>query len=159
MNNIELEVSELLRKNNINYSPRFIAARDDSEWPHDLWLREFNGELSEYKTGIGHRVKLDKYGRLTQTAKKQVNEIKTILDTSDRVTFANGAIYPTPASVLHCLLLDASALDESFDNWCSDYGYDSDSMSAFRTYQSCCDIAKKLYKVIPRIIRELLQDY
>ena len=70
---------------------------------------------------------------------------------------------PTIKDVMQSLLLDASANDESFNNWCANYGYDSDSLKAFNMYQQCCETANKLNKTFTRNelneMREALQDY
>ena len=44
------------------------------------------------------------------------------------------------------LLLDGSAdFDaQSFEDWCADYGYDTDSRKASETYEACCDTGRKL---------------
>ncbi len=55
---------------------------------------------------------------------------------------------PDSASVLSSLLLDASALDESFENWCADYGYDTDSRKAERLYKLCCKQGEKLKQLL-----------
>lgn len=47
-------------------------------------------------------------------------------------------IEPDARDVINSLLLDASALDcASFADWCSDYGYDADSLSARKIYDEC----------------------
>jgi hypothetical protein len=45
---------------------------------------------------------------------------------------------PEAAEVLDCLASDASGYDNarSFEDWCSEYGYDSDSRKAERTYKT-----------------------
>lgn len=43
---------------------------------------------------------------------------------------------PEVADVLLCLALDASGADQSFEDWCADYGYDTDSRSAERTWRA-----------------------
>ncbi len=50
---------------------------------------------------------------------------------------------PTVADVVACLLLDAGALVVSFEEWCSDMGYDSDSREAERTYHACITSGKQ----------------
>ena len=42
---------------------------------------------------------------------------------------------PDAEGVLECLLSDASSADEDFDSWAADYGYDTDSRKAERTYK------------------------
>lgn len=43
---------------------------------------------------------------------------------------------PTAAEVLECLRSDSTGDFSSFDNWASDYGYDTDSRRALKTYQA-----------------------
>lgn len=42
---------------------------------------------------------------------------------------------PTTEDVLSCVASDAT--DETFDDWCSDFGYDTDSRRALATYEGC----------------------
>ena len=70
---------------------------------------------------------------------------------------------PTNADIMHSLLLDADAADQAFNEWCDNYGYDNDSMKAFKMYQACCEEAVNLRKTFTReqleAMREALQDY
>lgn len=45
--------------------------------------------------------------------------------------------YPDLFSLLNSLTMDASALDNTFDDWCNEYGYDSDSIKAKTIYDLC----------------------
>ena len=47
--------------------------------------------------------------------------------------FTNGT--PTREGVLGCLLSDCT--EDSFEDWCSNYGYDTDSRKAFATWEAC----------------------
>jgi hypothetical protein len=51
---------------------------------------------------------------------------------------------PTAADVASCMLFDAAALGASFEEWCSDTGYDSDSRAAERAYHACIASAKQI---------------
>lgn len=53
---------------------------------------------------------------------------------------------PTLEDVLSCLLMDASSYDDSrnFEDWASDYGYDTDSRTAERAYQTIAEQSKQL---------------
>lgn len=57
------------------------------------------------------------------------------------VTFSMGPAHkgrlPTTEEVLECVLDDASGAEESFENWCADLGFDSDSRRAERLYKAC----------------------
>lgn len=57
---------------------------------------------------------------------------------------------PDAASVLDCLLSDSSSVDNArgFEDWCRDFGYDTDSRRAERTYKACERQAEKLRKFL-----------
>lgn len=70
---------------------------------------------------------------------------------------------PSKAEIMHCLIMDASAADENFTDWCDNYGYSDDSIKALNTYKACIETAHALRKYIGRedlaAIAELLKDY
>lgn len=47
--------------------------------------------------------------------------------------------------------------NDTFEDWCFNYGYDEDSREAYRTYQNCEELAAKLSKVFTREELEALQ--
>lgn len=63
--------------------------------------------------------------------------------------------YPTTAEVLESLRLDYDAGSETFDEFCSDFGYDTDSRKALRTWKSCATIATKLSRFLGKGVIEL----
>ena len=68
---------------------------------------------------------------------------------------------PTAASVLYSLLLDSSACNEGFADWCCNYGYDEDNRKALELYLECQAIGQKLGFLagIRSQIEEILEDY
>ena len=50
---------------------------------------------------------------------------------------------PTAYDVLACISGDANAPD-TFEDWCADLGYDTDSLTALQTYRRCSAFAKRL---------------
>ena len=65
------------------------------------------------------------------------------------VYFSQGSAHkkpPTLAEVLDCLASDASGVDnaQSFEAWASEYGYDTDSRKAEKTYNICVQQAQEL---------------
>lgn len=72
-------------------------------------------------------------------------------------------IAPSVDDVLHSLILDASAANENFKDWCANYGYSDDSIGALNTYRECLNTATMLRKHFGReTIAELetqLQDH
>ena len=55
---------------------------------------------------------------------------------------------PSVADVLSCLLSDANAIHMTFEEWCSDFGYDSDSRKAEKTYLACVAMGRDVYRVL-----------
>lgn len=55
-------------------------------------------------------------------------------------------VKPPLPDVLACLISDGPADFDAltFDQWCADYGYDTDSRKAFAAYEACCDTGRKL---------------
>lgn len=70
---------------------------------------------------------------------------------------------PTLADVMHSLLLDGSADDVTFEEWCADYGYDVDSRKAYATYEACRDTGQAFRRAFGadgvERLRELFADY
>jgi hypothetical protein len=69
---------------------------------------------------------------------------------------------PTAADVLSCLILDASATEISFEEWCADLGYDEDSRKAEATYRACVKNGQKVRRLLGDAfdtVAETLSDY
>jgi hypothetical protein len=69
------------------------------------------------------------------------------------VFFSMGSAHtgePEPADVLDCLASDASGAENasSFEDWCSEYGYDTDSRKAEKTYRIIERQAEKLKNLL-----------
>lgn len=142
----------------------------------DRWLCTFtrtNGTRSEefeFFTGIGLRAPA------TQIAKMQAKYDYPGLTENDikrgtsygrrylaRVEELRKPQAPHAADVLHSLILDSSAVGQSFDSWCADLGYDSDSRKAEKTYRACQENADKLARIFDRAdiaaLETAFQDY
>lgn len=57
---------------------------------------------------------------------------------------------PTAAEVLECLISDALGYRNarSFDDWAAEYGYDTDSRAAYRTFEACRRVSERLDKFL-----------
>jgi hypothetical protein len=63
------------------------------------------------------------------------------------VWFSQGSAHkepPTAADVLNSLSFDSCATGETFESWANEYGYDTDSRSAEKTYKACLRYARLL---------------
>lgn len=152
---IEQAVIELLVKHKIQYSINAagVGLKRDN-WVCDGWTIELsNGGKSQYFeffTGIGHRVVPSLYRFQITREYRGSRMLASKLAEQAKPT------RPGITSVLHSLVIDAQAINESFSNWCDNFGYDSDSIKSLNTYNTCCENAKKLQHVIPRnVISEL----
>jgi hypothetical protein len=71
------------------------------------------------------------------------------------VPFFQGSAHtqePSAADVISCLVSDASAGDQTFEEFCSEFGYDVDSRKAEATFRACA-------KMAPRIRRFLYDSF
>lgn len=57
-------------------------------------------------------------------------------------------IKPDAGSVLSSLLSGASACEQTFDDWCADYGYNNDSRKDLALYLECQESGKRLRKLL-----------
>ena len=159
---IEKNVEAKLLELNIQYSVVYIGERKRENWDCDAWSVTFKNKdrafSTDYYTGLGHRTFRDKIAERNEPTSNKKS-----------VHYAQWAkhnivpVKPHAAGVLHSLCMDSQAIDDSFDNWASDYCYDTDSMKAFSIYQQCCKIAKEMLQVFSKKdiaeFNELLQDY
>ncbi len=115
--------------------------KNEDGWEHDAWTvaLTYQGRTYpdiSYRMGTGH---------------------------SKPATYADGALgyqpvpgwQPTPpdaADVVDSLLLDVSGLDQPFESWAADLGYDTDSRKAERIYHECL-------KVLPMLRALLGSDF
>lgn len=126
----------------------------DNNWQCDQWRITLSSKAGfhsfDYFTGLGLRTRTySGYGRKWDAMRKKHYDDKPQK--------------PKIADVLHSLILDASAADENFHDWCANYGYSDDSIKAMNIYKSCLETAQALRKHFSpdtlRAVRELLQDY
>lgn len=112
-------------------SIEFQGLRDDDKWKHFAWRVTINGEAFNYRTGMGHATP-----RLSKKRKKPLGPC---------VTWVH---IPAIDDILEALFLDVVAGSESFNEFCINSGYDSDSLKAFDIYRACMDIAARLRKAL-----------
>lgn len=75
----------------------------------------------------------------------------TLRNGRKRMTFpyygGGAAMDPSADEVVEDLAMNAGALSVSFDEWCMEYGYDTDSRSAERTYRACRKIGARFARL------------
>lgn len=142
MNETQKAVADYLESINVKFSTIYNGKTKKEDWPCFMWRIKLSGHSSietSYFMGLGHTTK----------PKQSWLEPKPVS--------------PCAADVIYSLILDSSAADQSFNDWCADYGYDNDSISAFNTYQACCNSAQELKAVFTReqieTLRTMLENY
>lgn len=172
LNEIDIKVQQYLNALGVTYNAHYIGAIS-GKWPHDkfsvvLTPTGKSPHLFEFSTGTGHRVQLKNFKLPAKTVfngnkhKELTGWNKAFVpDSSNWPQYR--VVKPTAASVLYSILLDGSAIDMSFHDWCCDYGYDTDSISARSTYDACCTTGLQLRSLftseVRTVLSELLQDY
>jgi hypothetical protein len=139
-------VDALLERYGVTFSVVLLGKRTRDGWEHDAWYvtlsRAGHSEDFNYRTGLGLR----QYATGPKNPRRRPRPVP-----------------PSAADVLHSLILESSAADQTFESWCDEFGYDSDSRKAEATYRACLANADKLARVLDRQAREelaeLLQDY
>ena len=112
----------------IKYTATLLGATRNSDWGNvecDQWVVKFGTQSFPYYTGTGLREKPKSFSR----------EV---------------AVTPPAASVLYCLLSDASAIEMNHHDWCDTFGYDRDSRKALQLYTTCLEQTERLFRILPR---------
>jgi len=175
INEQDNQVAEYLESIGVSYGTRYLGAVKNDDWNADKWAITFKTgkhmEPFEFNTGLGHRIKpLANRRALSAKDRAALKKLRDVVKQKDVALIANGdqwnpefAVVPTQASVLYCLLSDASAGEQLFADFCADFGYDEDSRKAFGIYEACQKIALQLRHLFTgeqmEKLRELLEDY
>jgi hypothetical protein len=138
-NNVEQSVTDALMRWNIGFEVdggrrmvRPSGGLHSKPWPCFGWL------VTLTNRGTRKTMQLPYYCGLAHATKPKHSSMTA------------RPIPPTPAAVLWSLLSDATAGTMSFQDWCSDYGYSDDSLTALGTYRACCASARQLAEVFTR---------
>jgi hypothetical protein len=100
----------------------------DGTWEHFAWSVKIGSEVFEYKTGLGHAKKPKKWNGITYGEPIPLK--------------------PKIRHVLHAIASDAQCAQDTFEDFCSNLGYDTDSRRALDTYLKCQDNGHKLRKAL-----------
>jgi hypothetical protein len=152
----------------------------DSSIPMDHWfcsIRNQSGAIIgiHFSTGTGLRKERDGLGKKMTweqyisrpnhgsggNYKQTVHHSKLRADYEFYLSSRMTPTAPEVADVLDCLASDASGVENSrdFEEWCSEYGYDTDSRKAEKTYRICAAQAEQLKSFLGEdLYKQLLWD-
>ncbi len=95
------------------------TSTNDPSWYGDIWEVTGKGDFKmEFRQGVGHR------------------ECFWSAPWANKITAF--VLPPSAFDILYCVMSD-NPRNMSFEYWCSDYGYDTDSRNAERIYRACID--------------------
>lgn len=137
------KINDYLLSLHIRYNAIYCGeVTKDNNWHCDKWSITFiragikKSINFEYFTGTGHRVK---------------------------TKFASNPVFPHATGLIYSCLMSGDSCNMSFKDWCSNYGYDDDSIKALETYKDCQEEYNKLQSLFTNkeieTLRDMLQDY
>lgn len=155
----------------VPFSKSRNAASKDPSLNWKITIKRNGREVltTDYMQGSGHCPAYktpDRYAKARMIAYECEHGVSAWLaPSSDTVLGRRGKpILPEIGDVFYSLVIDAGAIDHAtFEDWASDFGYDTDSRSAEATYRACLEIALKLRAALGddglNKLREAAQDY
>jgi hypothetical protein len=162
----------------VRFVPQSKSRNRANPKPSINWLYTLKSATGDMRgpffQGIGHAPhyhavrRVDVKNAIARRASEYGTAFTSVKD-AEREAFGEGLgscnPLPTPdaADIVNCLLMDANALDYTFEYWCSEFGYDEDSRSAERAYNDCVQTARDLDRVFTSEqlahMRGLLEGY
>lgn len=134
---------------------RLVTRKPDGspeEWQCDEWqvTIAYQGKslTTTYRTGLGHRKMfrhVERSGSRYWDRQRQCY-YRDAVDAAESGASKPGDP-PTVADVLYCLMSEANAVHMTFEEWCSDFGYDSDSRKAERVFHESVRLGREVYRV------------
>ena len=133
----------------------------DNGWPCIAYSVTIGCETFPWACGIGHvdwkkAAKTPSAHRLFGNDARAVELVaagRTLADRNRTATLAAQIakaqkVRPSAAEVLACACREGMDADQSFENWCGDFGYDTDSRKAEDTYRACTENGKKARRIL-----------
>ena len=111
---------------------------------------------TDYGQGIGHA---PSYKQGTNSF-ADFDLMRKEAETGRTGKFGNGWLKkPTLTEVCYSLALDAQSGQESFEDFCGEFGYDPDSRKAEATWRACADVYAKLGARVTAQISKIVEWY
>ena len=172
-----MEYKDFIKENGISMECKAGGICPDDFKDSDPWVCKIKCEDREFElpffTGKGFRkcdekALLASLGRFYNTSEREkavARRIENILKYKDRYKSQQDdyarlwkPVAPSIEDVLDCLASDASGFGNSrtFEEWADEYGYDSDSRKAEKTYNAVAENTKKLKNLLGHDLYEKL---
>ncbi len=135
---------------------------DDPKWVCYLWKCRLRHDGRTYdvdfRMGLGHVKVFTAHEDAAPLAALKAAKVQG--SKVERTAYATFAVptQPTLPAVLQSLALDARSADETFESWCADFGYDTDSRKAEAAYRACQDTRVHLLRLFGHSAYEALMQ-
>ncbi len=154
----------------IDFSYHMVRDKFDGRNGYTIWSCTIacNGKsyTAEYTKGCGHRVytKSSPSGMLKRKAtnKRVVIPYGSMPIHEAEELKASVPVPPNVEDFMYSLMMDAQAADcNDFEDFCGEFGYSDDSISAKKTYDACCETYMALSHMDFDLseLSELFKDY
>ena len=162
------QIANLMLTNNIPFTVTYTGRTTRDHWDCFAFTCSINGESFDYYLGTGHGIDDKELTELAQKSGRSKSSELVRWKAKHPGEFCTVEPFglvkkPTAADLLYSLIADSGACNDSFDEWCSDYGYDTDSRKAMDIYIACQTNASKLRKAMSRDLiaqcAAILEDY
>lgn len=124
---------------------KYNGIKEKDGWEYFSWAVNIKGIPIVYRMGLGHHI---------VSKKRPVgcilgNEVDSNKITKKHLGFSERIFIKIPKArdVLYSLASDASLARESFEDFCLDLGYDTDSRKVLELYLECQESGHKLRKM------------
>lgn len=146
------------QKHGINYSCKLSNAH--GSYSFDFWGSIRDAEMVKLAEEVQNAFFMDTplYFHVSDFLKEKTGTGLNRLGNRTKkevISRVREAVKPTSYTILTALHDDAGA---SFEDFCSSYGYDTDSRSAERAYKAVCEQERQMRKLYDRAELEALQE-
>lgn len=178
-------IDQYMKDNNIRIEYESIPSRED--WGNDdayhynvtLFKKDIKVLTTQYSVRVGHMLgytmELNRMGYFRKLVKEMLEKgLEPENEKAFKRHYSNQVISRELflknhtkkhelkiADILYSLVMDSVCITcGSFEDWCENYGYETDSIKASETYKACLQIGLKMnaYFNLPEL-QELFQDY
>lgn len=137
----------------VKYEARLDGLRKEGNWEHFKFRCLIEGEEFTFKVGIGH-AKWFK-GSTVNTKAREEGYLIVLENQYDKGLLRLKRV--KISELVYCILSDYT--DETFDDWCSNFGYDTDSRKALETYLECQNNWVRLRKALGSKFSEIREIF
>jgi len=82
-----------------------------------------------------------------------------VFEYTDSVVNTNEGKEPKKKDVLYCLVMDYTSASENFEDFCSEFGYNTDSIKDQNIFKAVQKNSEKMKRIYGPVLNALLKEY